>query len=56
MRERQKLETSLSAVRALENALGDALGLLEMAESENDTAMIGEAERSIADLHKRAES
>src|SRR5690242_21606127 len=56
MRERQKLETSLAAVRELENGLGDAIGLLEMAESDNDTAMIADAERSIADLHKRAEA
>ena len=55
MRERQKLESSLSAVRGLENALGDAVGLMELAEGENDTAMIAEAERSIQDLHKRAE-
>jgi peptide chain release factor 2 len=55
MRERQKLETSLASVRGLESALGDALGLMEMAEGDNDTAMIAEAERSIADLQKRAE-
>jgi hypothetical protein len=33
MRERQKLEASLSSVRALENELADALGLIGMAES-----------------------
>jgi peptide chain release factor 2 len=56
MRERQKLDTSLSAVRELEYSLADALGLLEMAEGESDTAMVAEAERSISVLHKRAEA
>jgi len=55
MRERQKLESSLSAVRALENALGDALGLMEMAEAESDAAMVADAERSIQDISRRAE-
>ena len=55
MRERQKLESSLSAVRTLENALGDALGLMEMAEAESDTAMVADAERSIQDISRRAE-
>ena len=44
MRERQKLDTSIAAVRALDNELADALGLLEMAEAENDAAVITEAE------------
>jgi peptide chain release factor 2 len=55
MRERQRLETSLAAVRSLENELGDALGLMEMAESENDAAMIAEGEKSVRELHGRAE-
>jgi len=55
MRERQKLEASLSSVRGLENELADALGLIGMAEAENDSAMVADAEKSIQDLHKRAE-
>jgi peptide chain release factor 2 len=55
MRERQKLDQSLSAVRALDNELADATGLIEMAEAENDAAMVGDAENSIAALAKRAE-
>ncbi len=55
MRERQRLENSLAAVRSLENELGDALGLMEMAESENDAAMIAEGEKSVRELHGRAE-
>ena len=55
MRERQRLEKSLSSVRALDRDLGDALGLLDMAEAEKDTAMIADAEKSIEALAVRAE-
>src|ERR1700743_3204000 len=55
MRERQKLDSAMSAVRALENELSDATGLIEMAEAEGDAAMVTDAEKSIADLQKRAE-
>ncbi len=55
MRERQKLDTSLSAVRGLENELADATGLIEMAEAENDAAMVADAEKAVAALAKRAE-
>ena len=55
MRERQKLDGSISSVRKLDAELSDSLGLMEMAEAENDAAMIADAENSIGDLHKRAE-
>ena len=55
MRERQKLDTALSAVRSLENELADATGLAEMAEGEGDAAMVADAEAAIAALQKRAE-
>ena len=55
MRERQKLDASIGAVRALDNELADALGLMEMAEAENDAAMVADAEKSIAALAARAE-
>ena len=55
MRERQKLDTALGAVRALENELADATGLIEMAEAENDAAMVADAEAAIGPLQKRAE-
>ena len=55
MRERQKLDASIAAVKALDNELADALGLMEMAESENDDAMVADAEKSIQALHARAE-
>ena len=56
MRERQKLESATSAVRVLENALADATGLIEMAEAEGDTAMVADAEQSIARLAQEAET
>ena len=55
MRERQKLDIALSAVKALENELADATGLIEMAEAEGDAAMTADAEASITILQKRAE-
>ena len=55
MRERQRLDESLSAVRSLGSELADALGLLEMAEAEGEVSLVGEAEKSIEALHARAE-
>jgi len=55
MRERQRLDTSMSAVRALENELADATGLMELAEAEGDAAMVADAENAIEALAKRAE-
>jgi len=55
MRERQRLDTAMSAVRALENELADATGLFELAEAENDAAMVADAEKAIEALAKRAE-
>jgi peptide chain release factor 2 len=56
MRERQRLDTSISAVRTLENELSDAVGLMELAEAENDSAMVADAEKSVAGLATRAEA
>ena len=55
MRERQKLDSAIAAVRAVENELADGTGLIEMAEAEGDAAMVADAEKSLADLNKRAE-
>ena len=56
MRERNRLERAISAYRALEAELTDSAGLLEMAEAENDKAMIADAEASLAGLRSRAEA
>jgi peptide chain release factor 2 len=55
MRERQKLDSAISSVRQLENELTDAIGMIEMAEAENDAAMVADAENSVLALQKRAE-
>src|SRR5437868_14811102 len=55
MRERQKLDTSLTSVKRLENELADATQLIEMAEAENDTMMVADAENSLLALNRRAE-
>ncbi|MGH6827966.1 MAG: peptide chain release factor 2 [Rhizomicrobium sp.] len=55
MRERQKLDSSLSAVKRLENELNDATGLIEMAAAENDGALETEAENVIVGLQRQAQ-
>ena len=55
MRERQKLDGGLSSVRQLENELADATGMIEMAEAENDAAMVADAEKAVLALQTRAE-
>ena len=42
-------------MRKLEAELADARGLIEMAEAENDAAMVTDAENSLLGLNKRAE-
>jgi len=56
MRERNRLDRALSEYRALENELNDSVGLIEMAEAENDKAMIADAEGSLQGLRSRAEA
>jgi peptide chain release factor 2 len=55
MRERQKLAPSLTAVGKLGQELADARELIEMAEAENDAAMVTDAENAMFALAKRAE-
>ena len=56
MRERNRLDRAISTYRALENELNDSVGLIELAEAENDRAMVADAEGSLAGLRSRAES
>jgi peptide chain release factor 2 len=55
MRERQKLESAIASVTKMQNDLADALGLIEMAEADNDAAMVSDAEASLKALAGRAE-
>jgi len=56
MRERQKLESSMGSVKALEAELTDAIGLIEMAEAEGEAEMVLDGEAAVAALAKRAEN
>jgi peptide chain release factor 2 len=56
MRERQKLESSMASVKALEAELTDAIGLIEMAEAEGEAEMVLDGEAAVAALAKRAEN
>ena len=55
MRERQKLDTSLTSVAKLTQELADARELIEMAEAENDADMVADGEAAMFALARRAE-
>jgi peptide chain release factor 2 len=48
MRERTRLEKALADVRQIEKGLDDAVGLIELAEAENDQGTIAEGEAELA--------
>ena len=48
MRERTRLEKTLGIVREIQQGLDDAVGLIELAEAENDQATLAEAEAELA--------
>lgn len=54
MRERNRLDASVSGYLALEKDFNDSVELLELAEAENDEAMVADAEASLKALKKRA--
>lgn len=54
MRERRRLDEAVTATRAIESELSDTVELIEMAEAENDDAMVDEAVASLAQLSERA--
>lgn len=55
MRERTRLEGSVSSVRKIETNLNDTIELLEMAEVENDQGMIDEAENTLVSMKVEVE-
>jgi peptide chain release factor 2 len=55
MRERRRLEESISATRAIEDELRNTVELIELAEAEGDTALEEEGVAALADLARRAE-
>ncbi len=54
MRERTRLEKSLGAIREIQQGLDDAVGLIELAEAENDQATVAEAEAELAKVAETA--
>ncbi|MBL8688109.1 MAG: peptide chain release factor 2 [Rhodospirillaceae bacterium] len=54
MRERTRLEKSLGAVREIEQGLEDAVGLIELAEAEDDQSTLAEAEAELAKVAETA--
>ena len=55
MRERRRLDEAISATRAIESEMADTVELIEMAEAEDDQAMIEEGSAALAALAVRAE-
>src|SRR3712207_4413744 len=55
MRERRRLDEAIGATKAIERELSDTLELIELAEAENDEAMVDDAVASLAALAERAE-
>ena len=52
MRERNRLDKAISGYLKLESELSDQTGLIEMAEAENDAAVLADAENGLRGLHK----
>jgi len=55
MRERRRLDEAIAATRAIEKELADTRELMEMAEAEDDMAMVDDAVAALAELAERAE-
>ena len=50
MRERNRLEQAVGAVRAVESGMEDALALIELGEAEGDAGVVAEAEAELERL------
>ena len=55
MRERTRLTDAIDGYRQLENALEDTIGLIELAEEEDDQETLAEAEADLKRLQQKAE-
>lgn len=54
MRERTRLAGAIEAYRDIETRLADAVGMLELAEAENEAALIAESETALRQLREEA--
>ena len=55
MRERRRIEEAMSATQSIERELADTAELIELAESEGDTALVDDGVRALGELAERAE-
>ena len=55
MRERTRLDASVSAVRKIESNLSDTIEILALAEAEGDNDMVAEAEAALNSMKEEAE-
>jgi peptide chain release factor 2 len=55
MRERRRLDEAVNAVKTIERECNDTVELMEMAEAEDDTALVDEGVASLGALAERAE-
>jgi peptide chain release factor 2 len=54
MRERNTLAARIDAVKKIDNALNDNIGLIEMGEAEGDAAIVADSEKALAALKEEA--
>lgn len=55
MRERTRLDQAISATKAIQQEMNDTVELMEMAEAEEDNALVDEAVAQLAELAERAD-
>ncbi|MBL8833414.1 MAG: peptide chain release factor 2 [Rhodospirillales bacterium] len=55
LRERKQLEAAIAAVKDMTAKLDDAVGMIELAEAENDAGVLADAEKQLVDLKAEAE-
>ena len=55
LRERKQLEASIQSVKKIQADLDDAIGMIELAEAENDASVLADAERALVALKAESE-
>lgn len=55
MKERNRLDAKIKAVRAIESGLADNVGLVEMGEEESDDAVVAEAQATLKQIRDQAQ-
>ena len=55
LRERKQLEASIQSVRKIQADLDDAIGMIELAEAENDASVLADAENALVALKAESE-